>query len=157
MTPTAVTIHAEKVLPYPPAAVFAHWISPETRQRWEAGPETGMTYDAFDTREGGVEIVRIHHEGNEVGHMTQRIERMIPDEMLAVSIAGTFGGVTSLMMQLVMRFEAHPKGTRVSAISQVIDLSGRDIEAEQKHGWDWMMTRFADDIATYGLITGDAK
>ncbi len=42
-------------------SLFAHWSSPETRRRREVGPDTGMRYEAFDTREGGVERVIVTH------------------------------------------------------------------------------------------------
>ena len=89
--PVFETITAGRDFDHPRSAIYAHWVSPETRQRWEAGPDTGMSYDAFDTRPGGTEIVRVTHEGQEVGHMVQRIVAVEEDTMLVSQIeAGVY-------------------------------------------------------------------
>ena len=49
------TVRVSREIGAPLAKVWHHWTDPEARQRWEAGEGSGMTYDAFDTRPGGVE------------------------------------------------------------------------------------------------------
>ncbi len=112
MESTSATINATREFPHPAASVFVRWISPETRQRWEAGPDTGMTYDAFDTREGGVETVRIAQDGKEVGHMLQNVHRLVRDRLIACSVAGVFGGTLTMLMQAVIEFQTTDEGSR---------------------------------------------
>ncbi|MDJ0827385.1 MAG: SRPBCC domain-containing protein [Rhodobacter sp.] len=153
MQASTATIHATRDFDLDVEMLWAHWTSPETRQRWEAGTDTGMTYDAFDTRTGGVETVRIVHEGAEIGHMTQHHHRVEPTHLLASSTTGTFGGVTTMLMTLVIEFEATETGSRLNAVSQVTDLTGRDVQAEHEKGWTWILNRFQADIDEFGPIT----
>lgn len=157
MTVTTALIRTSRAFPYPVAAIYAHWTSPETRQRWEAGPESGMRYDAFDTRPGATEIVRITHDGQEIGHLAQTVQAMTENERMAVQITGTFGGAMTMLMQLVLHFSATDDGSRIDATAQVIDLTGRDIQAEHEAGWSGLFDSFEADIATHGLIEGEPK
>ena len=154
MRTTFATIHTSRDFDVPVEALFAHWTSPETRVRWEAGPESGMVYDGFDTREGGVETVRIMHDGAEVGHMVQRIQRCEPGALLAVAIEGHFGGSVSMLMSVVVEFEETETetGRRINAASQVSDLTGRDVKAEHEAGWAMLLDKLAADIAEFGPV-----
>ena len=111
----------------PVESLFAHWTSPETRERWEAGPDTGMRYEAFDTREGGVEKVAIMQDGNEVGHMLQRILRLEQNALLVSAIEGHFDGRVTMIMCVVIQFEAVGRGSRLLGRSQVADFTGSSI------------------------------
>lgn len=145
------TIKLSRSFPAPRSVVFHHWTDPVARQRWEAGPETGMQYDAFDTRTGGQEIVRVTHEGNEVGHMVQKHVLFLPDTRLVTHVIGIFGGEPTMTMQLVMTFhEVGNTECRIDVVAQVIDLTGRAIREEHENGWAWMFDRFADDLAAHG-------
>lgn len=152
--PVFETITAGRDFDHPRSAIYAHWVSPETRQRWEAGPDTGMSYDAFDTRPGGTEIVRVTHEGQEVGHMVQRIVAVEEDTMLVSQIEGHFGGAVTLAMTVVVRFEDTATGSRIAATSQVAGLTGGNVREDHEKGWAWILGRFADDLATHGPVTG---
>ena len=154
MQSTSATIMATRAFPHPAESVFAHWISPETRLRWEAGPDSGMTYDAFDTREGGVETVRIIQDGKEVGHMFQNTHRLVEGRLMAYSLTGVFGGVLTTLMQIAIEFRPTDEGCRLEATAQVIDLTGGDVQAQHEAGWDWILDRFEADIAEHGLVTG---
>ena len=153
MKAATATIRATRDFDIGVETLWAHWTSPETRARWEAGPDTGMAYDAFDTRTGGVEIVRITHDGAEVGQMTQAHHRVEPPRLLATTTTGAFGGVTTMLMTLVIEFTDTRKGSRLSAVSQVIDLTGRDIRAEHEKGWTWILDRFQADLDAFGPVT----
>ena len=136
----------------PVESLFAHWTSPETRQRWEVGPDTGMHYETFDTREGGVEKVVVTHEGNEIGHMLQRILRLEDNALLVFAIEGHFGGRVTMAMCVVIQFEATGSGSRLSARSQAADFTGKDSQAQHEAGWQWLVDRFAADIAEHGPV-----
>ncbi len=138
----------------PVESLFAHWTSPETRQRWEAGPGTGMRYEAFDTREGGVEKVIVTQEGKEVGHMLQRILRLEDNALLVSAIEGHFGGRVTMAMCVVIQFEATDKGSRLTGRSQVADFTGGDVHAQHEAGWKWILDSFAADIAVHGPVKG---
>jgi len=153
MQTSVATIHASRAFDLPVGAVFAHWIAPETRQRWEAGPETGMRYDAFDTRPGGTETVRVLHDGAEVGHLIQTHHRIEENRLMASSMVGVFGGQPTMMTALVVEFTATDTGCRVDVVAQACDFTGRDIGAAQEAGWSWLFDRFQADLETFGPIT----
>lgn len=150
MKSSTATVRATRDFDLPVAAVYAHWVSPEARQRWEAGPDTGMTYDAFDTRPGGTETVRITADGKEVGHLIQTHHRVEENELIASSMIGVFGGAVTMMSAIVVEFSATDTGSRIEARAQAMDLTGRDIAAAQEAGWTWILDRFQADLATFG-------
>jgi uncharacterized protein YndB with AHSA1/START domain len=152
MQTSVATIRAARDFEYPVEAVFAHWISPESRKRWEAGPDTGMVYDAFDTREGGTETVRVMQGGTEVGQLIQTHHRIVENRLLASSMLGIFGGVTTMMTALVVEFTPTPTGCRIEAVAQATDLTGRDIAAAQEASWSWILDRFQADLEEHGPI-----
>jgi uncharacterized protein YndB with AHSA1/START domain len=138
MTCAHATIHVSRDFDHPVAAIFAHWTSPETRVRWEAGPDTGMRYDAFDTRPGAVETVRVFDDTAEIGHMLQRIHAVAP-EALVSSVEGHFGGALTMVMIVSVRFVACAGGCRLEAVAQVTDLTGRDPKEQHEAGWNWLL------------------
>ena len=152
MKATHATIIVTREFPHPVEAVFAHWTSPETRKRWEAGPDTGMSYDEFDTREGGVEIVRIQKYGREIGHMVQSHLRLVENALTSTSIVGVFDGEVTSSMNVTIEFSATDHGCRIEALAQVTDLNGGDVRAQHEAGWDWILGRFEADIAEHGII-----
>ena len=111
-----------------------------------------MSYDAFDTREGGVEIVRIHKDGNEVGHMVQSHLRFVENELISMSIIGVFGETVKSAMTVTLEFSPTETGTRIEALAQVTDLDGGDVQARHEAGWDWILNRFEADIAEHGIV-----
>ncbi|MXU64799.1 SRPBCC domain-containing protein [Oceanomicrobium pacificus] len=155
--PAHATVTVARNFDHPVDRLFAHWTSPATRARWEAGPDTGMRYAGFDTRPGGVETVHITHEGKGVGHMVQRIHVVDPPRLLAVSVEGHFGGAVTMMMQLTVRFSAHKGGSRLEAVTQATDLGGRDPGEQQEQGWAWLLDRFEADIAEHGLAPANPE
>ena len=152
MLSKSTTIKADCDLPYPRDRVFAHWVSPETRKRWEVGPDTNLSHDGFDTREGGVEVVRILNNGQEVGQMTQTFHGVIENELLASTTSYRIGEETTMLMQLAIEFSDHEGGTRISTLAQAIDLTGANLTDEHKSGWAWIFARFEADIEEHGLI-----
>ena len=150
MPATVATVRASRDFDVPVAAVYAHWVSPEARQRWEAGPDTGMAYDSFDTRAGGTETVRVINDGAEVGQLIQTHHRVEENQLIASSMVGVFGGQVTMMTALVVEFIATETGTRIEALAQAMDLTGRDIAAAQEAGWTWILDRFEADLAEFG-------
>ena len=136
----------------PVESLFVHWTSPKTRQRREAGPDTGMSYGAFDTREGGVEKVVVTHDGNEVGHMLQRVLRLEANSPLVSAIEGHFGGRVAMAMCVDIRFKATDNGSRLTGRSQVADFMGGEPQQQHEAGWQWILDRFAADIAEHGPV-----
>jgi uncharacterized protein YndB with AHSA1/START domain len=150
MKASVATVRAARDFDLPVTAVYAHWIDPEARQRWEAGPDTGMTYDGFDTRPGGTETVRIVKDGAEVGHLVQTHHRVEENRLIASSMTGVFGGEVTMMTALVVEFSATETGSRIEAMAQAMDLTGRDIAAAQEAAWGWILDRFEADLAEFG-------
>jgi len=153
MKPAHTTVEITRDFDISADALFAHWVSPKTRLRWEAGPDTGMKYDAFDTRSGGREIVRIFEGGAEIGRMVQSVHVVEPGDHIATSIEATFDGVVTMLMQTTVQFERTKNGTRLNATCQIADLKGRDQSERHKRGWEWIFDRFAADIADHGLVS----
>ncbi|WP_425038174.1 SRPBCC family protein [Primorskyibacter sp. S187A] len=154
MPPFFAHITAEIDIPAPPEAVFAHWHDPNSRLRWEAPEGSGMRYLNFAPEAGGVEEIEITHDGAVVGHMTQRILVLDSPHLSVAQISGTFGGATTMIMQVTMRFDATDTGTRITGTSQVIDTTGRDVKAEHEGGWQHLFTAFAADFAAHGVQHG---
>lgn len=153
MISTSTAIKATCELAYPRDRVFAHWTSPVTRARWEAGPDTNLRYKSFDMREGGEEVVHIMSGDTQVGKMVQRINALIDAELLATSTTYFVGDEATMMMQLALEFEdGESGGCLVTALAQVIDLTGANLTEEHKSGWEWIFARFEGDIKTNGLI-----
>jgi uncharacterized protein YndB with AHSA1/START domain len=153
MHTTFATVRAARDFALPVEDVFAHWVSPETRRRWEAGPDSGMVYDAFDTRPGGIEIVRVFQDGTEIGRLIQTHHRIDENRLIASSMVGIFGGRVTTMTALAVEFSRTEAGTRIEAVAQASDLDGRDIAAAQEAGWTWIFDRFQADIDRFGPIT----
>ncbi len=152
MTPSIATIERTRDNSHPVEAIFAQWTSPAARMRWECGPDTGMVYDAFDTREGGIEVIRIMNDGKEVGHMVQSHLKLVPNEMIATTVYGEFGGQTTTIMSVIVEFSETEDGCKLEAVSQVADLTGGDVQGQHEAGWDWILKRFADDIKEHGPV-----
>ena len=144
--PAFATIRAVRDFDCPVETLFTHWTSPETRVRWEAGPDSGMRYLNFDTREGGVERLEVSVDGQVVGEMVQRITVLRPNEVLVATITGHFGGRITMVMQVTCRFERAADGSRLSGTSQVLDLTGRDLTDQHAAGWNKMFDNFAADL-----------
>lgn len=151
--PAFATIRAVRDFDCPVEALFAHWTSPETRVRWEAGPDSGMRYLEFDTREGGVERLQVSVGGRVAGEMVQRITMLRPNEMLVSTITGHFGGKISMVIQVTCRFERTTAGSRLSGTSQVLDMSGHDVTDQHAAGWNLMLDKFAADLVANPLAT----
>ncbi len=150
MQASVATVRATRDFDRPVESVFAHWIDPVARQRWEAGPDTGMVYDRFDTRAGGVETIRVVKDGAEIGHLTQTHHRVEQNRLIASSMVGTFGGVVTMMTALVVEFATTETGSRIEALAQAMDLTGRDIAAAQEAGWTGILDRFQADLDRFG-------
>jgi uncharacterized protein YndB with AHSA1/START domain len=153
MQASVATVRAARDFDLPVAAVYAHWIDPEARQRWEASPDTGMIYDRFDTRSGGTETVRIVKDGAEIGHLIQTHHRVEENRLIASSMVGVFGGEVTMMSAIVVEFTATNTGCRIEAMAQAMDLTGRDIAAAQEAGWAWILDRFRADLHAFGPRT----
>ncbi len=153
MQTTTATVRAARDFDLPAEDIFAHWTSPETRVRWEAGPDTGMVYDGFDTRPGGTETVRVMKDGQEVGRMIQTHLRVDENRLIASSMVGIFGGTVTMMSALVVEFIPTGTGTRIEAVAQASDLAGNDIASAQEAGWSWIFDRFEADIDRHGPVT----
>lgn len=154
MKPSFATIERTREFSYPVETIFKHWTSPAARMRWECGPDTGMVYDAFDTREGGIEVVRIMNDGKEVGHMVQSHLKFVENEAMATTVYGEFGGETTTIMSVVIEFSETENGSKLEAVSQIADLTGADVQAQHEAGWDWILKRFVDDLAEHGPVIG---
>lgn len=150
MTPAFVQVDATTEIAGPPNTVFAHWMDPQARQRYEASPESGMRYKNFTAEQGGIEEVEIIQDGNVIGLMRQHLLVLDAPRILVSHIAGTFHGATTMGMQITMRFEAVSAGTAIHATSQVVDLTGRDVRAEHQAGWMHLYEKFARDFKEYG-------
>jgi uncharacterized protein YndB with AHSA1/START domain len=150
MQASVATIRASRDFDLPVAAVYAHWVDPTARQRWEAGPDTGMVYDRFDTRPGGTETVRILGDGQEVGHLVQTHHRVEENRLIASSMIGVFSGEVTMMTALIVEFSQTETGSRIEALAQAMDLTGRDIAAAQEAAWGWILDRFQADLAEFG-------
>jgi len=148
------TIRAARDFDQPVEVVYAHWVDPVARQRWEAGPDTGMVYDAFDTRPGGTEVIRVMKDGVRIGHLTQTHHRVEENRLIASSMVGVFGGEVTMMTALIVEFLTRDTGgktgSRIETLAQAMDLTGRDIASAQEAGWNWILDRFQADLDRFG-------
>ncbi len=152
MAASFADIYVTRDFKIPVEVLFAHWTSSETRQRWEAGPDIGMRYEAFDTREGGNEKVIVTHEGKEVGFMLRRTLRLEADSLLVTAIEGHVGGKVTFAKCAVIQFDATATGSRLMGRVQVADFTGVNAQKRHEAGWQWVLERFAADIAEHGPV-----
>lgn len=150
MQPFQANIEATTEIAAAPAAVFAHWMDPECRKRYEAPPESGMRYKSFAREQGAVEEIEITHEGAVIGLMKQEIVVLEAPRLIISQVTGTFYGATTLAMQVSIYFEKVGGGTRIRATSHVVDTTGRDVVAEHEAGWALMFEKFKEDFASFG-------
>ena len=141
------TVEATRAFDRPAEVVFAHWMDPEARRRWETPEGGGMRCAAFDAREGGREEVVVAPEGREIGRMVTDI-RILRDGALAVIQGrGVFGGVVAMTMQTVFRVEPEGGGCRLTGTSQMVVPGAEPTEAQVRAGWEGMLERFEADLA----------
>ena len=152
MISTSTSIKAHCDVAHPRDRVFRHWTSPETRKRWEVGSDTDLSQVNFDMRVGGEEIVEIRKSGQVIGKMIQSVHEFIENELVATTTRYTVEDETTMLMQLALEFSDIEGGTRISALAQVIDLTGANVTDQHRSGWEWIFARFEGDIATNGLI-----
>ncbi len=150
MQPFLTNIEATAEVAASPAAVFAHWMDPECRKRYEAPPESGMRYKNFAREPGDVEEIEITHEGEVVGLMKQELVVIEAPRLIVSQVTGIFYGARTLAMQVTLYFEDVGDGTRIRATSHVVDTTGRDVAAEHEAGWALMFEKFKEDFATFG-------
>ena len=150
MTPTIVQFETSAKVSGNRAAVFSHWLDPEARQRYEAPEDSGMRYKNFAPVQGGVEVVEIVHAGAVIGEMVQRLIVVTPPALIVSQLTGTFNGVTSMALQITMRFEEEDGVTGIHATSQIVDITGRDVKPEHEAGWAQMFAKFTADFAAHG-------
>ncbi len=144
------TVEVSRDFDRPAGAVFAHWMDPEGRRRWETPEGSGMSYAAFDTREGGHEEVIVAPGGAEVGRVITDIRVLREGALAVIQGRGVFGGAVAMTMQTVFRVEPEGMGCRFTGTSQMVVLAGEPSEAQLRAGWEAMLDRFAADLAAGG-------
>ena len=131
-----------------PEAVFAAWIDPRVRARFETPEGSGMRHESLDTREGGFEVTAIEEDGAKIGEAETFVALMVPPENGAAGLILTqgrvaFAGRTHLLTQATLAFVPHEGGTRLSGTVQAVSPTGAPGEPEIREGWDGMLDRFA--------------
>ncbi len=109
------TVTAERDLASSPEDVFAAWLDPARRARFETPEGSGMRLATLDTREGGHEEVAIGPQGDETGRMPTDIRVLRPPAdgapgLLVVHGTGVFGGVVAMAMQTVVTVRGAGRG-----------------------------------------------
>ncbi len=148
------TVTVERDLDSPPEAVFAAWLDPARRARFETPEGSGMRLAVLDTREGGHEEVAIGPRGEETGRMPTdiRLLRAPADGapgLLVVHGTGVFGGAVAMAMQTTVTVAARGTGARLTGVSQIVAPGGQPTQAQVHEGWEGMLDRFAADLAEH--------
>lgn len=130
-----------------PEAVFAAWIDPAMRARFETPPNAGLRHESLDAREGGFEVTAIERGGEKVGEVETFVALLVrPADGAAGLILTqgrtTFGGRTHLLAQTTLAIVPHAGGTRLSVTSQVVSPTGAPGEDELRADWDARLARF---------------
>lgn len=148
------TVTAAREFAQDPETIFAAWLDPARRGRFETPVGSGMRLSVLDTREGGREDVAIGPEGAETGHMPTDIRILRPPAdgapgLLVVHGQGVFGGAVAMTMQTVVEVAATKGGARLSGTSQIVAPGGQPTEAQVRTGWEEMLDRFAADLSEH--------
>ena len=148
------TVTASRDFEGSPEAVFAAWLDPARRARFETPEGSGMRLAVLDTREGGHEEVAVGPEGAETGRMPTDIRVLRPPAdgapgLLVVHGTGVFGGAVAMTMQTAVTVAPRGTGARLTGTSQIVAPGGQPTEAQVREGWEAMLDRFAADLSEH--------
>jgi uncharacterized protein YndB with AHSA1/START domain len=138
MNETAIKI--TKLLPAPPAEVFAAWTDPQSLRQWMLpGSATGCDVE-LDVRVGGrFRIVMRSAEGDHVA--TGEYRKVAPPHALTFTWTSTAIKGTATLVSL--EFREHPEGTEMTLSHE--GFADAEPAARHRSGW----TTIADKLALY--------
>ncbi len=115
-------------------AVFAAWMDPAIRARFETPEGSGMSHATVATREGETGEVVVAPAGTEVGRMFDTI-RILRPGLGVVQGWGAFGGVTTMTMQNTFEVVDRPGGgCTFTGTSQMVVTGEGPTEAQVGRG-----------------------
>lgn len=137
------TVRRSRAFAHPADRVFAMWLDPDARARFETPEGSGMSHVTFATRQDDTGEILIAPGGTEAGRMFDIIRILHPGRLAVVHGWGVFGGTPAMTMQTV--FEAVPDGSgcTFTGTSQIVTLGDQPTETDVGTGWDQMLDRFA--------------
>jgi uncharacterized protein YndB with AHSA1/START domain len=136
------TVTRTREIDHPADRVFAGWLDPALRARFETPEGAGMRHLSFATEPGQEGVVQVAPGGNEVGRMIDVIRILEPGVLAATQSRGVFGGATTMVMQNIFEVRPRPGGCTFTGTSQMFCLDHRPTRAEVENGWDYMLDRF---------------
>lgn len=143
------TVTCTRDFDHPPAKVFATWLDPAARARFETPEVSGMSHVSYATAQGDNGEILIEHGGAEVGRMFDTIRVLHPGSLAVVHGWGVFGGATAMTMQTTFAVTPNGDGCTFRGTSQIVTLGDTPTEAQVEQGWADMLDRFA-------TVLGDA-
>jgi len=143
------TFVIEKSLNASPTRTFAAWAKPDIKRRWFAEGEgsTVVAYDA-DFREGGFERSRFRFkEGQEIENQTF-YHQIIENQRIIFSYSMVLAGHAISVSLVTVEFEGSSTVTRLRFTEQAAFIEGADGEARRNEGWQTLLRRLEQDLAT---------
>jgi len=142
------TIVVERRFAAPPRRVFAAWVEPEGRDRWDV-PGDGWEHatDKRDVRIGGRDVIRFGPPGALDFRGETIYLDLVADQRIVA--AYTVAERDHLMSVSVLTVEVLPDGdgTRMLVTEQAAFLDGRDSPESRRAGLDEMFDALADHLA----------
>ena len=138
------TIVVERRFSASPARVFAAWVEPEGRDRWDVpGGDWEHVTDERDVRVGGRDVIRFGRAGTLDFRGDSTYVDIIPDGRIVSTYTVTERDVLISVSLLTVELVTRGTGTRMIVTEQVAFLDGRDSPAARLAGLDEMFDKLA--------------
>lgn len=142
----ATMLRLERLIPTPPAALFALWTAPAEIARWWAPDGYAAEVDAWDLTPGGAWRIVLRDADGRGTAAAGTFRRVDPPRRLVYSWAWEdVAGAPGRASEVSVDFTAVPGGTRLTLVHAGFESSG----ARDRHDRGWQ-----DSIARLAALVG---
>ena len=147
-----VTFTIERTCPASPAQVFAAFVDPRVKARWQDSPETAAVDDStdyleFDFRVGGHERFTFAMHDVTYSYDAEYFD-IVPDERIAYSYTMHADGRPDSLSNVTIEFARDGTGTALTYTEQGVFLDCIDDPTEREHGTAELLDNLTRYLAT---------
>jgi uncharacterized protein YndB with AHSA1/START domain len=129
------TFTTERLLPLPPAQVFAAYTDAEAKARWFVGPDDWENSNlTLDFRVGGRESVRGGPPGGPVHHYNALYQDIVPNERIVLTYEMHMDKTRISVSLGTTEFKPSGAGTKLVYTEQSVLLNGHDDAGSRERG-----------------------